>query len=203
MKLFKWIKSAARWVTGGSNPKPIPDATVKAAADAVVSQSRADIGVLATRLTSGELTVAELEPLMQAAIKRGIVANAALAHGGYDNLTPKILERLEPQVLAQHDYLRNRVEAIASNVRVSGELKGRDANDLLSYANRFRSVYENERVHSKRVIGHTIAWRILAAVKHCGSCAEVAARGKMPIDEMPEIGTDDCGDHCMCVTATE
>ena len=58
-----------------------------------------------------------VEPLMQQAIKRGLIANAALAHGGYDNLTEAITQRIEAQVLTQHDYLHRRIQVIASNVR--------------------------------------------------------------------------------------
>lgn len=192
---FRWIARAASWFRGG---RPLPPSTVKAAADAVCRQANADIGVLVTRLTSGEITVADLEPLMQNAIKRGIIANTALAHGGYDNLTPKIIERAEAQVLAQHDFLRNRLEKVASNVRASGELTARDGHDLMSYSNAFRSVYENEFAQAKRDAGFTEAQRVLAAVSHCASCEEIAAQGWMPIDEMPPIGSDDCLNNCHC-----
>lgn len=196
---LQWVKRAAAWFTGKTRVK---NATVKAAAEAVVAQSRADIEVLATRLQAGKIRVSEVEPLMQQAIKRGMIANAALAHGGYDNLTEAITQRIEAQVLAQHDYLHHRVQVIASNVRATGALSGRDKNDLLSYAHAFRSIYENEHLIAQVSIGHTQARRVLGLAQHCSSCAAVAARGWLDIESMPPLGSDLCGHNCRCAIET-
>lgn len=195
-----WIEgTGAAWATARGR---VPAATVKAAADAVVSQARADIGVIVTKVMIGEIPVASIEPLMQQAIKRGLLANTALAHGGYDKITPQILDRLEKQAREEFDFLHNRIQKIQSNVRSMGKMQMRDPNDLISYSNKFRSVYENERLQSQKAIGHTMAKRVMANVQHCKSCEEVADRGWIPIDEMPEIGSDDCGNNCHCVIIT-
>jgi hypothetical protein len=199
-KFFQWLKGKGLWM--GANGKPLSPATVKAAADAVVSQAYADIGVIVTRVSSGLITVADAEPLMQQAIRRGIIANAALAHGGYDNLTPDIKKRLEKQILEEHNYLRKRIIAVQKNVASAGQVAQRDANYLISYAHKFRSIYENERLQASVSVGHTEARRVLAAVNHCASCEEVAAQEWMPIDEMPPIGSDDCRHNCHCVLIT-
>ncbi len=205
MNVYRWLQDAAAWVsgnTGGGGGARVPLPTIKAAADCVVSQSHADIGILVTRLTNGEITVAELEPLMQGAIKRGILANTALAHGGYDNLTTAMIERAEKQTLEQFDYLRNRVLALQSRVRTTGQLAARDSKDLISYSNAFRSVYENERVEAQKGIGHTEGKRVLANVAHCSDCEEAAALDWVPIDELPPIGDDQCKNSCHCVVIT-
>jgi len=181
----------------------VPEATVKASAEAIVAGSQARIATLYDALKSGALTGTQWRTEMQSAIVDNHIGNAALAHGKF-NLPPPVRERLTASVLEQFEGnakfpgLRGFVQDIAGGRYGQSELLNGANVRGLQYPLSGRVVYENEYAATKADAGFNEVCRILAAVKHCDTCAAEAAKGFVPQSEAAPIGSDLCGPGCHC-----
>jgi len=192
------------------NGKQIAPQVVKAASQAALNQSAADIGVLATRATSGTAGVAELLTGIPDALKRSLMSSTSLAHGGIDNVPQSAWNRAEERLL-ELIAGRNKTDTQRGfkGIREVLELvqKGKFDNDLdtlgnvlTSFTNAARTTYENEISEATRDAGLNEVCRILAgAVNHCPDCLEIAAMGWRENDGSYPIGGDFCQNFCYCI----
>jgi hypothetical protein len=193
MSAFQWSIAQAQWLF--SSGSPVPPQRIKAACEAVIAQAQADMGVLAQKVISGEISKAVFEQELRRAIDRTILGNAALAHGGIGNLTPLILERCAERIAPQYEYAAKFAREINAGMLSTAQISARS----VSYANEGRVTYENEYTETKKSVGFRLASRILGANDHCPGCVEAAARGFVPVEELLPIGDAECGARCRCI----
>ena len=212
---FRWDRPTLQFARGN---KAVSRATVKAAADAVIGKAELKAGKLigdptgaafrmmdaALRMGQGKMSLAEWAVSHDQQIKYLHATEAALGRGGFAEMTTANWQSVSDRVANQYGYSRAFAEDVArGRYGVPGSMDFREdalLNRANAYANAGRTVYENTLKDAHKDSGFGFARRILAAVNHCDSCAEVAAHGWYPIDEYPEIGTDSCFSNCWCVT---
>lgn len=201
---YTWNRAALQFQRGST---PVARVTIKAAADAVSKEAQFKLMDAALRMGQGKLEIAAWIVEHDTAVKMLHGAESALARGGFAEMTGAdwiaASDRVTPHLEASAGF---HSDVRAGRYGVPGATDFREAGALhraSQYANVGRYTYENTLTENARDrLGHTHARRILAAVSHCESCADVAAQGWVPMDEYPEIGTDDCGPSCHCVTVT-
>ena len=182
----------------------------KGATEAIVSQSNAQIRVIADRLQRGEIDVSEFYAAMQRETKTLQMASAALARGGVENMRPADWNRVENVIAEQWSGgekfagLRAFAEDIARGRygQNSGELSDAVLSRAGLYAQAGRATYENERVELARESGNTLARRVLGASDNCDDCVAWASDEWRPIEEVEPIASSVCGARCHCVIVT-
>lgn len=193
LPVFEWARRLTQWVRG---PTPFPDSVPREAAEAVVAQSQKDILLIAERISQGEaLTTVRAD--FQRAISRQILAQKALARGGWNELRPSDLQSASTQAATQFQYLEGFLSDIASGKLTNKQIAAR----AVSYADAGREVYENERTAVHAEAGYGLACRLLGALDHCSDCVEWAALGWIPIEDMEAnypIGASRCNVRCGC-----
>ena len=182
----------------------------KGATEAIVSQSNAQIRVIADRLQRGEIDVSEFYAAMQRETKTLQMASAALARGGVENMRPADWNRVENVIAEQWSGgekfagLRAFAEDIARGRygQNAGELGDAVLSRAGLYAQAGRATYENERVELARENGNTLARRVLGAADSCVDCVSWASDEWRPIEEVEPIASSVCGARCHCVIVT-
>jgi len=188
----------------------LEDEIRKAASDAVLKESRFRIQDVALRRQQGAITTQEFYAAMQHETKLTVAAQMADARGGWGGMQAADWQRAEQLILEQWEGVEGKFPGLRAFVEdtVGGRYNlGADGSTLRQaflnraalYADSGRAVYENERTFMHREEGFTLAKRLLAASDHCPGCVEAASEDWVPIDEVLEIGSADCGVNCNCV----
>jgi hypothetical protein len=190
--VFQWIGAKLAFAWQG---RTLKRDIMRAAAELAVQQASADVGRITERLVNGLTNVREWESEMQAALKRLHCANAALARGGWQQMAPANWRRVEETLRFHYPYLRGFAQDVAAGKVSERQILGRAQRYVLAS----RGTYENERLELHKERGFAEARRVLAgSVAHCSTCAEEAAKGWQPIDEMLPIGDAECRAACNC-----
>lgn len=192
---FRWMRTALQFVRNG---RVVPQSVVKAGAEAVVTQSRFGIMDAALKVQQGG-DVGAFYAALKEQVKLAHMANAALARGGFDNMTPRDWQRVTDKVASEFEFARGFVEDVARGRygKPGGELSQGVLSRATQYAEASRSTYENEYREANKEAGRTQAMRVLAAADHCPGC--VAAAGEwMDIDDVLPIGDAECRHNCHC-----
>ena len=198
---FRWDRPTLQFTRGN---KVVSRATVKAAADAVSKQSQFAMMDAALKLGQGKLDIAAWAVEHDRQIKLLLGSESALGRGGFAEMTTANWQSASDRVAHQYGYSRAFAENVArGRYGVPGSMDFREdavLNRANAYANAGRTVYENTLKDAHKDSGFGFSRRVLAAVNHCASCAAVAAHGWYPIDDYPEIGSDQCHSNCWCVS---
>jgi hypothetical protein len=167
-------------------------------------------------MIAGELFLPKWQEFMASTVKNAYLCEAALAVGGFANLTLEDIEVVQGDVGVSGlaDSLE-RLQTFAIGVE-QGEVRA-DTNDYVLYRAGLyltpaRNIFESVRVNSHvRAVDDKgeLLWKsyrnILGmAEEHCSSdarsegCLEVTAAGWQPIGYLPDIGERRCGCGCKC-----
>jgi hypothetical protein len=197
---YRWDAETLQFIA--ANGRAVARDVVKAASELVTREAEYRLLNDALKLTQGEISTAEWYQLGKAHIKHGHTAQSALASGGYPNMGESTLSRAQKVVGFHYEKWRGFGGDVMAG-RYGPEIEAKSFLQRANmYANAMRATAENERKDTAKDNGHIEARRVLAAVQHCDSCAAVAAMGWIPIDEMPEIGSDSCASNCHCLIIT-
>jgi hypothetical protein len=198
---YGWNETAGRYIDIGSG-RFIPFQSIKAEMETAVSASQANNGALTERLVSGDLSLEEWRLGMEREIKIVNVASAALARGGWAQMSPADWGWVGSQVKAQYGYLRSFAAELASGAM---PLNGRVVVRARLYATAARSIYENARRRWEQLDnGMLYERRVLGIAEHCHThvelpgCVELAALGWQSIGSLPPIGATPCRTNCQC-----
>lgn len=197
------------------NGRAVPPALAKAGAEAVVQRARFVISDLSLKLQQGLISTEEWYAGMKEATKLAHMGNAALARGGFDNMTAADWRKVEGKVFDQwagvegkypglrrfaEDIERGRYgRAVPATADTAAQLmSGNMTQRAGQYATSTRATYENTRTEMHQERGYVYATRIKGDVDSCPTCiAEADVR--RPIDEVVPIGDSECGARCWCV----
>lgn len=199
---LQWSKAQLAPFGGGRAASALQ---MRAANAAVVQSGNFRMMDAALRLQQGEISGAQWYREAQLAVREMHAASEALARGGPENLTPRVLDRLQEKVFEQFNGREGKFPGLrafaedAAGGRYGAEMEAKSfLRRAAQYPEAARAGYENARlaVHSEN--GYEEAKRVLAAVSHCDGCVEAAGEW-MPIDEILEIADCECGVSCHCV----
>jgi hypothetical protein len=193
--MFAWDAATLTFETNGQK---VPPPLVKAGAEAVVSHSTFLLQDLGIKCQAGTITPAEFYAQAKTAMKAQIMANFALAHGGFDMVSPAQWVNCEALVLKEFEYLSGMAQKMTSGYYGADLTSNGFLAHLQMHAQLGRSVYENEYLQAHKEKGATHARRVAGAVDHCPTC--VAENGVVrPIDEVVPIGESECLTRCHCI----
>lgn len=199
---FTFDRRALRYLRGAEMVAP---ETVKAAAEAALSEARFKIHDAALRLQQGRLDVADWLDEHNRHVKVLHGAENVLARGGFREMTSADWESAGNGVARDYGYSRAFAEDVASGrYGIAGENMGDAVLQRAGlYADNGRAVFENAQVaNAKDRLGHDRARRILGAVDHCDGCVEAAEAGWVDIEDVLPIGEAQCLGRCNCVIIT-
>lgn len=180
----------------------------KGAADAVAQEAKARLGVIATRIQSGEITLKQGRQEAKYASKMMVMAEKALARGGWDQMKPADWKAAEKDVLELWEGKTTGKFRHGGMVKVFDDAeKGYFGPDLQDNSFNYwmqrpvgqgHAIYENERTNLHVEQGFGYAMRLMAAVHNCPTCEEENGVKRL-IDEVVPIGESECRDSCRCV----
>ena len=144
---------------------------------------------------------------MMQEIRLSHLANAALAKGGPDQMTPADNGRAGQAIREQYDYLNKFAQQVASGKQ---KLDGTLTRRAQMYAEAGRDTYEATVWAEMKKRGLTLVRSVLHAKDSCttngkstSGCIEEARKGFVPIDAKPpagitRIGGRTCRTNCRC-----
>lgn len=131
---------------------------------------------------------------MRDLVKDAHLYQAALAKGGWAQLTPADLGRLGPELRFHYARLERFVNQLADGLPTNGSFFQR----VEMYMNMARPSYYTVREQVEAELGNTMEYNILGPKEHCEGCLEATALGKVPVGTLPKVGTRPCKANCSC-----
>jgi hypothetical protein len=173
----------------------VSGAVVRAELDAFLDRTEKDILAVTEALRAGRISLSDWQLAMEKAVKGVHVASAALAKGGWAQVTQADLGRAGQKIRAQYGYLRNFAADIASGKqRLDGTLARRAALYVQAGRNTYHAVEQREM----RARGMVEERNLLSPGDSCPGCLAADALGWVELGTLPEIGTRDCTMNCRC-----
>jgi hypothetical protein len=174
----------------------IPAKEVRAVVDKVIDNYQSEFVVLATKLQTGELSLAEWQLQMASLIRQIHTTTGVASLGGFDMVSKSDYGYIEGLIKVQIGYLNQFAQDIADATQlVNGSLLQRTK----LYAQAARGSFESIQRRAAKFANLTEEKRNLGSADHCTSCVEYASRGWVPIGTLPMIGQDSpCKVNCRC-----
>jgi hypothetical protein len=178
-------------------------AEVRVEIDRLTEYVRKEAKRYAELLDVGTITPAEFEAAMRQLLKSSHIVAASVGRGGRERMTPSDWGRVGNKLAWQYKYLKKFSRKIAADI-ISGPAS---SNRVQMYASAlhvtyYQSVYQEMQDFPDKPKGkdgkELLVKRVLNAKESCDDCVAYANEGWMRLDEMPELGTLECGDFCKC-----
>lgn len=172
----------------------VPRTTIIRELDREILREQARMQTLATRLRDGDLSLAMWEVEMRDALKRSHVASAALARGGWGQLSPADYGRVGRRLRSEYGYLHGLQREIARGLPLDGRFLAR----IRMYAQGSRGTYDITERAVLEAAGYDQERSVLHPADHCEQCVDQAALGWVPIGTCIPIGQRTCLSNCKC-----
>src|SRR6478609_2850675 len=189
---FTWNANAGRYTDARGRFVATP--TVRDAAQAVVAGSADRMAALSGRLAAGRISLAQWELGMAGEIKAIHLAQAAVAAGGWAQLTPADFGAVGAALRAQYRYLDGFARAIAAGTQA---LPGVAARARL-YAAAARGTGQGIAGRAAGRAGKHMEANRLGMAEHCPGCVTETDRGWVPIGQLVPVGQRQCQVNCKC-----
>lgn len=224
LALFLWDAERLVYVT--RTGRIVPQRLVRAAVDAVVEATRVDVAALSRQVSAAEMDVGEWQEGVARRLKTMHTATAAAASGGFRNMAPPAIERLEQTLKFHFVKLQGFAEDVARGFTTvqsvqmdteTGELQPvtrivrMTENKIISRAEMYAAAgvsvsYEGGRRDGAKDAGWQFEKNILHPADHCQpdpkkegvSCVEETLKGWQPIGTLSAVGDRFCLTNCKC-----
>jgi len=170
---------------------------VQAAIDALTDHVGKQAAIIAKRYESGVINLPQFEIDMRALLKSGHIVAASVGKGGRARMTQSDWGALGNRIKSEYAYLGKFSRSIAAG-RISKILTSRRA---ALYSAAIRITFHQQYAKEQKAIRdgeQEKVRRTLNAAESCIECVYYAGLGFIPLDEMPELGTLECGPFCRC-----
>ncbi len=192
--VYRFNERAYRYIDGRG--RFVSNAAVRAELDKALRDSQLRMRTFSGQLQSGKLSLADWQVGMMKEIKNTHLASAALAKGGWAQMTPADYGRVGAEVQKQYAYLDNFARQIASGEQRLDGFFLRRAN---MYSEAGRATYHEAERREQSLRGKTEERNILEpTARHCEGCLAETARGWVTIGELARVGSRDCLTRCRC-----
>ncbi len=187
-----------------SRGRIVRQVVVLEALESVIETTRREMQTISRSLADGEITLAQWQLGMRDRIRTVHIASAALAKGGWAQMSAADWGFVGSQIKAQLRFLRKFALEIesgkASLHRLDGAINGNFLQRVDLYGNSGITTYHNVRRREARAAGYNReARRLDPNVKqHCACCVSQARRGYQPIGILIPIGGCECTTKCRC-----
>lgn len=191
---YRWNPALMRYIDGSG--RMVARDAVVAEMERHVRSAREQMLAISERLAAGQIALADWQRYMAAEIKIIHVQSAAIAKGGWAQMTPADWGAVGQRLRVQYRYLARFAADIASGRQ---PLNGRFWVRVKMYANASRGTRLAVQRRAAARAGFGEGRRVLDdAAEHCDGCLDVASRGWMSLAALPPIGTQECIVNCRC-----
>ena len=173
----------------------VAPAQVRAWLDVALDNAADRIDALASQLRRGEIDLISWQVRMAREVKNVQLYSAAMAKGGWAQLSNADLGRVGQAVRAQLEYLNNFANEIRSGrQRLNGTINSRAE----LYVHAGRGLYERTRRAELVLRGYDRERSLRHSGDSCAGCIEAEALGWQPIGVIVPIGARQCLSRCRC-----
>lgn len=190
---YRWNERAGRYINSAG--RFVTRAEIRSALDGAIQSAQGTIRSLAEQLRTGQISLAEWQISMAQEIKSAHLASAAVARGGFAQLTQSDLGRAGQLIRRQYEYLGNFARQIERGEVV---LDGRFLNRAALYGEAPRATYHVFDSLEQAQHGYEWEENVLNAAESCAECIAETERGRVPIGELIPIGARTCLANCKC-----
>jgi len=198
---FGWNEATSRYYDVSSGRFVSTQVVMRALEEGLVIAQN-DITIATERMIAGTISLPMWQLTMENEIKLINTAAAALARGGWSQMTQADWGWVGRRIRTQYEYLRNFAKQLESGEQV---LNGTVLVRAKMYAQAARDTYEEMRRRYARLYKAAVNERRILdpLADHClererPGCVELAARGVQPIGTLPPIGAAQCLTFCRC-----
>lgn len=181
----------------------VSQASVTAELERYLATAQNDMSANSIRLQSGSIDMLEWQLGMERNIKNVHTISAALARGGWAQMTQSDWGWVGRRIRDEYAYLRNFARQVADGTQ---PMDGRFLTRSRMYALAARSTFQEMRRRYMRLShGAAFEQRVLTpGAEHCiggqgrPGCVELANKGVQPVGTLPPIGAAQCLSFCLC-----
>lgn len=188
---YEWDATALRY--RGPRGAFVSAKAVKQAHTTYIRRSTREIERLATQAASGALPVDEWQRLTANLVKSVHLASAAVAKGGWAQMTPADFGRVGQGLRFHYGKLAKFAREIQTGRLNPGTVRQRAG----MYAAAAGGVYENTRRRDAAGV-FTEERNVLGKSEHCQVCKDQTARGWVAVGTLVPIGQRSCLTRCRC-----
>lgn len=190
---YKWSPATGQYV--GPGGRFVARSTVRAAIDLALDAEKARALLLSQKLRNGTISLDAWRAEMREMIKTVHLYDAAIARGGFAQMTAADYGRVGQIVRLEYGWLERFAVDLASGRQ---PLDGRFLRRAQDYAEAGRATYHATETATMRNAGFRYEWNILHPADHCIGCLGETSRGRVPIGALIPIGSRDCRRKCKC-----
>lgn len=190
---YRWNQTANRYISPSG--RFVGRQQVRAALDVAIDNSAKSIKALSQQLRDGNISLADWQLAMAREIKATHLASAALAKGGWAQLSQSDYGRVGQIVRQEYAYLNKLAQDIAAGRQ---PLDGRFLRRAEQYIQAGRATYHQVEQREMKVRGYDEERNIRHARDSCPGCLDATARGWVAIGTLPPVGGRDCRRNCRC-----
>ena len=191
---FLWNEKSQRYVNAVTK-RFVARTQVRQALDIALDRSRNEVARLSRELVNGRLSLADWQVQVARELKSMHLASAALAKGGWAQMTQSDFGKVGATCKREYQYLATFAAQVKSGEqRLDGSLVAR-AN---LYAQAPRGTYHAIEERGMQAQGKTEYRNILGPADHCEGCLAETAKGWVLIGELTPIGQRLCLSNCRC-----
>ena len=177
--------------------------TVNAALESQITKGRENANRIFKQLADGEISIADAQLQMRAQMKIIHTSSAALAKGGWANMSQADWGAVGGISSSEYRRLEKVMVSVADGKLKLRNLAGEPNGTLLRVADDLAqggiTTYSQMQTRTAAQNGATHERRILdSGAKHCACCVEQADLGAQPIGELKPIGNCTCSKNCRC-----
>jgi len=191
---YGWRPKSGRYVNLATG-RIVSFAEVRRALDVALDRATIETQRLSRDLIAGRVTLAEWQVGVARQLKSAHYAAAALAKGGWAQMTPQEQGRLGPLLREQYHYLAAFAAQIESGQQ---KLDGTLLSRVKLYTQAPRGTYHAVEARDKQRQGYTECRNNLGLADHCAGCLAETAKGWVPLGALVPIGARPCLHNCRC-----
>lgn len=191
---YTWSEASQRY-RHAQTGRWVARAEVRRALDTALDRSRTEVTRLSRQLVNGQMSLADWQVAIAKEVKGMHLTSAALAKGGWAQMTPADFGRVGRTLRDEYGYLASFAQQVKDGTqKLDGSLVSR-AN---LYAQAPRGTYHATEGYSMQATGKTEYRNVLANAEHCAGCLAETAKGWVPIGTLKPIGQRLClaNDRC-------
>lgn len=190
---FAWDPRSQRYRDARTG-RFLPRKAIRAAMDGALGSAQKRVRALADQLRDGGSSLQDWQIQTAQSLKEIHLYSAALAKGGWDQMSPADFGRVGNVLRDQYGYLRNLAVAIAGGLLLDGRFGQR----MTMYVQAGRATYHRTERAEMALRGFNEERNLRSAADSCAGCLAASASGWVPIGTLTPVGSRDCMSNCRC-----
>lgn len=161
-----------------------------------------EAGRIAKRYDAGTINAAQFNAEMRELLKAGHIIASSVGRGGLERMTLADWGKVGNKIKWQYSFLDKMTRKLANGAiaNTSSRAKSYASAIYVSYADSYLQTNREfiESGGDNNPNGEILCRLVTNSKEGCVECAADESLGWIPVSEMDEIGTRQCGDFCLC-----